>query len=207
MTTVLVVRHGETAWNRDGRLQGWAPTRLTDRGRRQAEAVGRLLARDHDVDRIHVSDLRRTRETADRIGAHVDAPTTFDRAWRERDFGVYQGLASEEAFSRFPELSLQANPDRAVEVTPDSGESLEHLRERVLAGWSDFLAAADADETHLLVAHGGPIYVLLGRAKGVGLGRAVLDHTQDNCALTEFEHDPASGATRVVRENATDWDV
>lgn len=205
MTTVLVVRHGETAWNRERRIQGWAPTRLTERGRRQSEAVGALVEREYDVCRIHASDLLRSRQTVELIRTHVDAPATCDRAWRERDFGVYQGLRYEDAFSRFPELSLEEDPEQAVETVPDSGESLRQMRNRVLDGWRDLLDDAAPGETRLVVTHGGSIYLLLGHAKDVDPATAVLDHTQDNCALNEFVHDPRSDETRVVRENSTEW--
>lgn len=204
MTTVLVVRHGETAWNREGRIQGWAPTRLTDRGRQQAEAVAALVDREYDVDRIHASDLLRARETVEGIRTRVDAPVTFDRVWRERDFGIYQGLPYEDVFSRFPEMSLEEDADRAIDAVPDSGESLRQLEERVLGRWTGLLADAAGAETRLVVTHGGPIYVLLGHAKGLDMAPAVLDHTQDNGALNEFVHDPERGETRMVCENVTD---
>lgn len=206
MTTVLVVRHGETAWNRERRIQGWAPTRLTDRGRRQADSAGAAVGREYDVDLIHASDLLRARETVDRIRAHVDAPATVDPAWRERDFGVYQGLPADEVFSRFPELSLDEDPERAAEVVPESGESLRQMEGRLLECWTELLSEAGPGETHLLVAHGGPTYVLLGHAKDVDMATAVLEHTQDNCAITEFVHDHERGDTRVVRENVTEWE-
>ena len=77
--TLFLVRHGETTWNRDGTIQGWADSSLTARGRRQARAVGERLAAD-GVDRLVVSDLQRTRETAAALGeAGVDvAPTLLD---------------------------------------------------------------------------------------------------------------------------------
>lgn len=206
MTTVLVVRHGETTWNRGGRIQGWAPTRLTDRGRKQAEAAAALVDREYDVDRIHASDLLRARETVEQMRTRVDAPVTFDRAWRERDFGVYQGFPHEDVFSRFPEMSLDEDAERAIEAVPESGESLRQVEERVLGRWTGLLAdqaSADAasDETRLVVTHSGPIAVLLGHVRDVDMALAVFDHAPDNCALTEFVHDPERGETRVVREN------
>ncbi|PSP97202.1 hypothetical protein BRC89_12390 [Halobacteriales archaeon QS_4_70_19] len=63
MTTVLLLRHGETTWNRQGRIQGWAPTPLTERGHEQARRAGTAIADTYDVDRVVASDLRRTRET------------------------------------------------------------------------------------------------------------------------------------------------
>ncbi|MFC7197079.1 histidine phosphatase family protein [Halosimplex aquaticum] len=61
--TLLLVRHGQTTWNRDGRIQGWADSTLTERGREQARALGSHLSAEYDVDRLVASDLRRTRET------------------------------------------------------------------------------------------------------------------------------------------------
>lgn len=77
---LLLVRHGETTWNRDGVIQGWADSSLTDRGRRQARAVGRRLAGE-GVDRLVASDLQRARETAAVLGeAGVDAAPTLASA-------------------------------------------------------------------------------------------------------------------------------
>ena len=66
MATVLLARHAETAWNRERRLQGWAPSRLTDRGREQAAALAARLS-ERSIDRLVSSDLERSTETADRV--------------------------------------------------------------------------------------------------------------------------------------------
>lgn len=203
MTTVVVMRHGETTWNRDRRVQGWAPTRLTDRGERQSERTGEWLAGEYDVDRVHSSDLLRARETVDAVRRAVDAPVEYDEAWRERDFGVYQGLAYDDMFERFPEFGLGEDAAHAAEAVPEGGESLVDVHDRVVTAWEDLLAAADDHETRLVVAHGGSIYLLIGHVKGLDVADAVLDHDQDNCAVNEFVHE--AGETRVVRENCTDW--
>lgn len=207
MTTVVVVRHGETAWNHERRIQGWAPTRLNERGREQADAAGRLLAAEFDVARIHSSDLLRCRETVDYLREHVDAPVAFEEAWRERDFGVYQGLLYEDMFERFPQFALGQEAVQAAEEVPDSGESLLQVRERVLARWEEVLAEADREETRLVVCHGGPIYMILGRVKGLDIESAVLDHTQHNCAVNVFEHDPGADETHIRQENACEWET
>ena len=104
MTTIVLLRHGETDWNADRRIQGWAPVPLNDRGRTQAASAGEHLAALAEFDRVVASDLRRTRETAALVCEHLEPAPVFERAWRERDFGVYQGLTYETMFSEYPEF-------------------------------------------------------------------------------------------------------
>lgn len=199
MTTVLVLRHGETTWNRERRIQGWAPTRLTDLGRDQADAAGAHIAREYGVDRIHASDLQRTRETVELIRDHGDPPVEYDTAWRERNFGVCQGLDYDELFSQFPELRLREGSPTAAERAPEGGESLLDLRDRVLEAWSALLTEIGRDETRLLVTHGGPIHAIVGHVEGLDVSTAVLEHDHANCSLTEMEHDPETG-TKILTE-------
>jgi len=211
MTRVLVVRHGETDWNLHGRMQGWAPVPLNGTGREQADAVGRYLAREYDVDRVVSSDLHRTRETTERVTAHVDAPVAYDRAWRERHIGVYQGLEYEDVVERFPEFAIGETGFEAADRVPESGESLLDVRERVVEAWGVLLddeAGASGDdgewETTLLVTHGGPINLLLGHLKGMDARTSLREHSQSNCAVNELRVD--DDGVEVVRENVTEWE-
>ncbi len=201
MTTVLLVRHGETTWNRDRRIQGWAPTSLTERGREQARTVGRHVAAEYDVDAMRASDLTRTRETARLVAREVGVDPAFERAWRERSFGVYQGLRYEALFEGFPEFAVGEAGHRAVEATPEGGESLLDVRDRVLAGWERLLDDAGQGETVLVVSHGGPLAVLLGHLKGLDLVTAIADGAQDNCAVNEVR--VAADGPTVAVENDT----
>jgi len=203
MPTVLLARHGETTWNRDGRLQGWAPTPLTDRGHEQARALATAVATEYDVDRVVASDLRRARQTATHIADRVGREPTFESAWRERDFGRYQGLPHETVFEDHERLSLARAGRDAVDARPESGESLREVRERVLSGWERVLAESDPDETVAVVAHGGPLYLLLGAVDDRDIVSAVVDGEQHNCALNEVRVN--DGAPRVVSENRTDF--
>lgn len=200
MTTVVTLRHGETAWNYEGRMQGWAPVPLNDRGREQATAAGAWLAAEYDFDAIYGSDLERTRETTERVLAAFDDPPTptYERAWRERDVGVYQGLTYETMEAQYPKFALGRTAAESADAVPDGGESLDDMFERVTTRFQE-LCATHGDETLLVVAHGGPIYMLTGYAKGIPIRDAVLNHSQDNCGVTVFEHD--DGTTRVVAEN------
>jgi probable phosphoglycerate mutase len=198
--TVVLVRHGETDWNAERRLQGWAPTPLSERGREQATRAGEHLAATYEFDSVVASDLRRTRETADRIHrAGVEPTPTVDDRWRERDFGVYQGLTYDVMFEEYPEFSVGQSGESALAATPERGESLLDLRERVLAG----LAALDSDETVLVVTHGGPLYAVLSHATGIDYATVIDEHSQDNCAVNELQH--TAGAFETIRQNDTSY--
>jgi probable phosphoglycerate mutase len=203
MGTVLLVRHGESTWNRAGRAQGWAPTELTDRGREQAEAVAAHLDRAYDVDRLVTSDLRRAADTAAPVAAATGVDPELDAAWRERDFGRLQGLDYPGLFDAYPRFSVAERGAAAAAERPDSGESLLDVRDRVLGAWDSLLADIGPTETAVVVCHGGPLYLLTGAVRSVDVATAVVDGEQDNCALTEVAvegDDP-----QLVRENWTGY--
>ena len=87
----LMVRHGETEWNRQGRLQGWSDVPLGEEGRRAAEALARVLAGE-GVGALYTSDLRRARDTAAVIGRPLGLPVRVDPRWRVLHFGTWEGL-------------------------------------------------------------------------------------------------------------------
>jgi probable phosphoglycerate mutase len=203
MRRVLVVRHGETDWNRHGRMQGWAPVPLNRTGREQADRAGRYLAREFDVDRLVTSDLARTRETADRVVAHVDAPVESDPGWRERHLGVYQGLTRADVVERFPAFAIGETGFEAADRVPESGESLLEVHDRVVAAWRSLLDDGAGWETAVVVTHGGPIHLLLGHVKGMDARTALREHTQSNCAVNELR--VKDETVEVVLENATEW--
>jgi len=203
MTTIVAVRHGETAWNREQRAQGWAPAPLTDRGREQADRLGATLAERYDIDRVLSSDLSRTEETVAILRDHLDAPVTFDSAWRERDVGVHQGVSVEELSERFPEYDLLKSGPEAAHRRPESGESLVDVRERVIERWAATVAECESRETVLIVTHGGPVRLLLGHLKDLDIVETIADQSQGNCSINEFEVDHGTGAVRIVRENDT----
>lgn len=204
MTTIVAVRHGETTWNRKELMQGWAPAPLTELGREQANQVGDTLVDEYDVDRILSSDLYRTKETTELLLEHVDAPVTFESAWREHDIGMYQGLPADEMFERFPEYGLgEVGPEAAYEK-PESGESLVEVRDRVVERWKDLLSECDPDETILIVAHGGPIRLILGHVKELEIAEAIMEQSQANSSINEFHYDLETDETEVILENDTE---
>jgi probable phosphoglycerate mutase len=197
VTTVLLLRHGETTWNREGRMQGWAPTPLTERGREQARRAGAAIADAYAVDRIVASDLRRTRETTAELLASLDLDPSFDGRWRERSFGDLQGLTVEAVFEGHPEYSLLASGAAAMEATPPGGESLADARERVIDGWDALVADMAPDETVLVVSHGGPLFILLAHVRGQDFETAMNEGWPENTALAELRVDRDGGDTTV----------
>jgi probable phosphoglycerate mutase len=151
-TRILALRHGETAWNRDTRIQGQLDIGLNDRGRAQAAALAEAL-RDESITAIYSSDLSRARETAEAVAAVSGAPLTLDNALRERAFGVFEGHTWAEIEANWPEDS-QRWRKRDLNFAPGGGESLPVLFDRCVAA-VERLAAVHPGETIAIVAHGG----------------------------------------------------
>jgi probable phosphoglycerate mutase len=204
MTTVLLARHGQTDWNREGRVQGWAPTRLTDRGAEQARELGAWLTNQYDVDRVVASDLQRTRETAAGIreaGGGLPEPS-FDRAWRERGFGVYQGFLVEALFERHPDHDPNASVS-ALDVAPEDAESIDEFCARVETAWKRLRDRTGSDETVLLVTHGGVIKTLLAAVTDRSRATAMTSHSPPNCSVTQIRLD--GDEATLVAEGGTEW--
>ena len=99
MTTLILARHGETDWNRNGRIQGHADQPLNERGREQARELAERLA-EEEIDAVYTSDLRRAAETAEIIGAMLGVEVTADQDLREIDVGTWSGLTRDELGDR-----------------------------------------------------------------------------------------------------------
>lgn len=205
MTTVVLLRHGETDWNRDGRVQGWAASPLNDSGREQARQAGRHLAATYDFDRLIASDLRRTRETtAQLLDAGSFPEPEFTEGWRERSFGAFQGLTYGQVFEEFPEHDARLGVV-GLGSTPERGESLLEVRDRVLDAWRDLLESAGPNDDVLVVTHGGPIYLLFAHVRDLDLPSALAGLFQYNCAVNELRYEQADDAVEIVRENDVDY--
>jgi probable phosphoglycerate mutase len=164
-TTILLVRHGETDWNRAGRWQGHADPPLNDRGREQARALVARLA-DTQLDAIYSSDLARARGTAEIVAAAKGVPVVADAALREIDVGEWSGLTTAEIERRFPG-GFRRHLDGGDGW--ERGETHAVMSARIVSATLR-LASAHADETVLCVLHGGVIRALLAHAEGVELG-------------------------------------
>lgn len=162
-TRIIAIRHGETAWNVDARLQGHLDIALNPKGLWQAEQVARVLA-DEPVDAIYASDLLRAWHTASAIAQITAAPLVASRNLRERCFGSFEGQTYAELEARWPEDALLWRK-REPGWAPPGGESLLALRERI-AATVDALARQHVGGQVVLVAHGGVLDVLYRLATG-----------------------------------------
>jgi len=165
---VLLVRHAETTWNRERRYQGWTDTALSETGRAQAEAAGRLLARE-PLAAVWSSPLRRAHETAAAIAGPQGLPVRVSQAFKEMGFGDWEGLTVAEVSARFAEEHRAWIETPHLAVRP-GGEALEDVRRRVLAGL-DALRLAHDGQSICLVAHGVPSRLLILAALGLGPDR------------------------------------
>lgn len=162
-TRIIAIRHGETAWNLDTRLQGHLDIALNTTGIWQAGRVAQALA-DEPIDAVYASDLLRAWQTANAIAHATSSPLTAHPGLRERGFGEFEGKTYAEIESAWPEASQQWRK-REPHWAPPGGESLTAMRERVLTTAST-LAQAHIGGQIVLVAHGGVMDILYRLATG-----------------------------------------
>ena len=181
-TKLLLVRHGETDWNRDGRWQGGSDTRLNDVGREQARALAQQL--DGEIDVLYSSDLARARETAEIVAAKLGLEVRLDPRLRERGFGSWEGLTTTEIEERFAEAHRRWLAGEGAGA--DDAEAFEDFSARVEEFLSDVLRLHPGEEV-LVVSHGGSIRVIHALAAGVDY---VRDHRLipgvPNCSVARY---------------------
>lgn len=166
VTRILAVRHGETLWNRDTRIQGHTDIDLSDHGRWQAEQLAHAL-RDEPIAAVYASDLSRAHDTAQSVARRHDRPVQTHRGLRERAFGRFEGHTWAELESRYPVETL-AWRKRVPDFAPEGGESLLQLQARVVPTVEE-LAARHPGEQILVVAHGGVLDILYRAATRLDL--------------------------------------
>jgi len=157
-THVVIIRHGQSQGNAEGRFGGHTDTPLSPRGRRQAEATARALASEK-FDAIYSSDLPRAIETATPLARLTGAPLETTEALRERSVGVMEGLTFEEAAERYPE-QYQALLHRDFEHVLEGGESYRQTLDRA-AGKLDEVIEKHRGGRIVVFTHTGAICILI----------------------------------------------
>jgi 2,3-bisphosphoglycerate-dependent phosphoglycerate mutase len=166
LTRVVAIRHGETVWNAEMRMQGQLDTALSERGRWQARRAAEALASD-GIEAIFASDLARAFDTAQALAARLGLPVTTDVGLRERSFGVFQGFTYAEIDARWPAEAARwrrHDPD----FGPDEGETLREFSARAVAACTR-IAASRAGRSIAIVTHGGVLDCLYRAAFGIAL--------------------------------------
>lgn len=151
MLTLYLIRHGQTAYNASGRVQGWLDVPLDDAGMLQAISVSRRFA-DKNISAIYTSPLSRAAETAKAIASVCKREIILDIRLREYNMGDWTGLTGDEIAATAPGYHL-ANHEALI----PNGETAQDMRKRVDAFLADVLAKHTSRDTVVVVSHGGTL--------------------------------------------------
>ena len=194
----IIVRHGETEWNAQGRIQGHTDVCLSEKGSQQARLVASRLA-GSSIDVAYCSDLRRSTDTAREILGERKVPLHPTPLLREYHKGIFEGLTANETESRYPEL-YAASVVNDLDFAPPGGESTRQTSARIATLVAD-LRERHPDESVLMVGHGGSL-----RAVFVALMELPLEanwrFTMSNCGLSEFDIYPDNAVLRLHNDTS-----
>ncbi|MBI3911166.1 MAG: histidine phosphatase family protein [Armatimonadetes bacterium] len=195
---LLLVRHGESIWNCEGRIQGCTDVPLSEMGREQARRVAARLP-NCGAAALYSSDLQRAVQTAEPIAAALSLPIATEPGLREVAFGRWEGLTLVEARARYPEewAAYEADP---IRNRPEGGERLEALQARAVRAMERLLAR-HTGQTVLIVAHGGSIRAVLGACLGVPVA-AYCRLDLDNASISCVERDRRTPRLRYLNDTA-----
>ena len=201
-TRILAIRHGQTAWNADSRIQGHTDIELDTKGLWQAERLATALS-DESLQAIYSSDLQRARQTAAPVAEHHRLELRIDTGLRERGFGDFEGMSFTQIEQRWPEAAARWRR-RDPDFGPGGGEVLRAFRERVVEAL-ERLARAHRGQCIALVTHGGVLDVLYREATRLALD-APRSWELGNAALNRLLHSD-QGRTLVGWADAAHLDA
>ncbi len=187
MTEIIIIRHGETEWNKTGRFQGHSDVPLSAEGRTQAETLGKNLIVDH-VDAIYASDLTRAMETAAPLAARFGLPVISDPQLRELNFGAWEGRNFNDVNAENPNAMKNFYTDPEQADIPES-EPFPEFQRRV-AGRVREIVAHERGKRVVIVSHGASIRILLADLLSMPI-RSIWHLSQLNTAVNKirFEDD------------------
>lgn len=190
MTRILLIRHGETAWNAVRRLQGHTDIPLNEEGERQAEALAQALSGEK-LNAIISSDLQRARQTAHAVAAqHPRAALHTDPMLRERGYGAFEGLLYTEIADRYPVEFAEWQARDVDAIMPSGGrvaESFRQFYQRCQDGIG-YWAGRYPQQSILIVAHGGVLECAYRAARGLSID-GPRDFQVKNASINRFHFD------------------
>ena len=184
MTRIVLVRHGQTVWNREERFRGRADIELDEFGRKQAQVTARYVAARWPVVAVYASPARRAMQTADAVAQAQGLTVQPLKGLIDIDFGEWQGQLASEMAERYPEL-FQTWVDMPHKMRFPGGEGLDDVRRRLVAAL-DQVVARHPEHTVALVAHTVANRVLLCAVLGLG-NEHFWRLRQDTCAVNVFD--------------------
>ena len=167
-TRIIAIRHGETAWNVDTRIQGHTDIPLNAHGQLQAERLAQALAEQDPLHAIYTSDLQRAHQTAATVGKRLGLTPVTHVGLRERGFGAFEGKTFQEIEIDLPEDAMRWRKRDPHWEPPEGGESLLTLDKRIRHTLNS-LAAKHPGEHIAVFAHGGVMDILYRIATGQDL--------------------------------------
>ena len=194
---LILVRHGETNWNKEGRYQGQIDTDLSERGLEQGRALAKALS-ELPIDEFYSSHLKRARMTAQFCADYHDKQVQTDERLQEIAHGTWEGLLSEEVNENYAEL-LQAWRDQPASVKMPEGESLQELADRSMIAFEE-IAKNNIGKTVLVAAHDATNKVIICRLMNADLN-SFWQVKQDNTCINVIEYE--NGVWRIVLLNST----
>ena len=198
MSAIYIVRHGETLWNAEGRIQGHTDVGLTEKGREQARATSRRLS-GVNFDVAYSSDMSRASDTARLILGERDTPLHSVQELREYNKGVFEGLTVDEYRDRYPDLyhaSLINDPDFA----PPGGETIRQCQARL----SEFFRSVKErhpDANILVVGHGGSLRSGIAALLELPL-ESNWKFVMHNCALSIIHSYPDNAVMHLYNDTS-----
>ena len=162
---LILVRHGETDWNAEGRIQGMLDVPLNALGMQQAALTAAELARSVDIADMVSSDLVRTRETTTPIAEATGFEPRFDARIRERNFGVWQGKTYEE-WRVLDAVGMARYNAGDPDYGPEGGETASQFLKRCVDAVTDLVLGSE-EKTLILVTHGGVVSSMVRHAQGL----------------------------------------
>ena len=189
-TRIIAIRHGETAWNVDTRIQGQLDIPLNERGQWQAAQLAEALATQDPLDAVYTSDLKRAHQTASAVAARQGLTPVSHVGLRERGFGAFEGKTFAEIEKDLPEDAMLWRKREPHWAPPQGGESLVLMEQRIRNTLNE-LAAQHVGQHIALFAHGGVMDLLYRIATQQDL-QAPRTWTLTNTAINRLLWTPES---------------
>jgi len=198
MGKLYIVRHGETEWNSQGRVQGHTDIPLSEAGRQQAQYTAERL-KNVNFDIAYSSDLSRTSETAQIILGKRNIQVNTLTSLREYNKGVFEGLTVEEYSQRYPD-QYDASLINDLDFAPESGESIRDVSER-MSEFGTFVKSQHLNDDVLIVGHGGALRSLVADLLSLPIETAWKLVT-GNCSLTIIHMYPDNSVLHLYNDTS-----
>lgn len=199
MTRLLIVRHGETEWNVEGRIQGHTNSNLSKRGVAQARALAQRLAR-WKIDAVYSSDLTRAMDTIAAAAKAHKLSAQPRAALREKGFGDWEGRTVAEVSEGYPELWKRYHVERELNTPIPGGESWTQVQTRILGVLHEILETNPEDATVVIVGHGAALRPILLDAMQAPLS-CLPRISLDNASLSIVEYKaPHGGRLQLLND-------